>query len=68
MSHRKIGEIFTRELFVIGVPTLFIVLLVFGITYYFVLPAPPRTLVMTTGMEGVLPVSLRRGGTGPRRD
>jgi TRAP-type uncharacterized transport system substrate-binding protein len=51
MSQKK-REISTGELFVIGVPTLCIVLLVFGITYYFVLPAPPRTLVMTTGMEG----------------
>ena len=52
MSHKKMSEISTRELLVIGVPTLFIALLVFGIAYHFVLPAPPRTLVMTTGMEG----------------
>jgi len=52
MSRRRIGEIFTRELLVIWVPTLLIVLLAFGVTYYFFLPAPPRTLVMTTGMEG----------------
>jgi TRAP-type uncharacterized transport system substrate-binding protein len=52
MSHRKISEISTRELLVIGVPTLLIALLVFGIAYHYVLPEPPRTVVMTTGMEG----------------
>jgi TRAP-type uncharacterized transport system substrate-binding protein len=52
MSRRKISEISTRELLVIGIPTVLISLLVFGITYHFVLPAPPRTVVMTTGMEG----------------
>jgi len=52
MSKRRKGEFSARESFVIWIPTLLIVLLVFGMTYYFVLPAPPRTLVMTTGMEG----------------
>jgi TRAP-type uncharacterized transport system substrate-binding protein len=52
MSRRKISEILTRELLVIGIPTVLVALLVFGITYHFVLPAPPRTVVMTTGMEG----------------
>jgi TRAP-type uncharacterized transport system substrate-binding protein len=52
MSRRKISEMLTREPLVIGIPTVLIVLLVFGITYHFVLPAPPRTVVMTTGMEG----------------
>ena len=52
MSRRKISEISTRELLVIGIPTGLISLLVFGITYHFVLPAPPRAVVMTTGMEG----------------
>ncbi len=52
MGHRKISEISTRELLVIGVPTLMITLLVFGIAYHYVLPEPPRTVVLTTGMEG----------------
>lgn len=52
MSRRKVSEISTRELLVIGIPTVLIALLVFGVTYHYVLPAPPRTVVMTTGMEG----------------
>ena len=31
--------------------SLLLVIFVFGITYYFVQPAPPNTIVMTTGME-----------------
>lgn len=52
MGRRKISEISTRELLVIVIPTALVAVLVFGVTYHFVLPAPPRTVVMTTGMEG----------------
>jgi TRAP-type uncharacterized transport system substrate-binding protein len=52
MRNRKISEISTRELLVIGIPTVMIALLVFGIAYHYVLPEPPRTVIMTTGMEG----------------
>ncbi len=52
LRRRKISEISTRELLLIGIPTLLIAVFVFGVTYHYVLPAPPRTVVMTTGMEG----------------
>ncbi len=52
MNRKRISEISTRELLIIAIPTLLIGLLVFGVAYHYVLPAPPRTLVMTTGMTG----------------
>lgn len=52
MNRKRISEISTRELLIIAIPTLLIGLLVFGVAYHYVLPAPPRTLVMTTGMAG----------------
>jgi TRAP-type uncharacterized transport system substrate-binding protein len=51
-GRRKTKDISTRELLVIGIPTLVMALIVFGIAYHYVLPAPPRKVVMTTGMEG----------------
>jgi len=52
MDRKRISKISTRELLVILIPTVLIGFLVFGVAYHYVLPAPPRTLVMTTGMEG----------------
>lgn len=41
----------THEFLIIVGPLLLVGLIVFGITYYFVRPAPPSTVVMTTGGE-----------------
>ena len=49
---RRIAKILAHELLTIVGPLLLVALLVFGITYYFVQPAPPSTVVMTTGVEG----------------
>ena len=45
-------KILTREFLTRVGPLLFVGLIIFGITYHFLPPAPPRTLVMTTGVEG----------------
>jgi len=52
MNRKRISEISTRELLIIGIPTLLIGLIVFALAYHYVMPAPARTLVMTTGMAG----------------
>jgi len=52
MRRVKIREISTHELFKIGIPSLLVVLIVFWIAYHVVQPAPPNTIVMTTGVEG----------------
>jgi TRAP-type uncharacterized transport system substrate-binding protein len=52
MKRVKFREISTRELFKIGIPAILLVLIVFGVAYYLVLPPPPNTIVMTTGVEG----------------
>jgi TRAP-type uncharacterized transport system substrate-binding protein len=52
MNRKRISEISAREILIIVIPTLLIGLLVFGVAYHYVMPAPPRTLVMTTGMAG----------------
>jgi TRAP-type uncharacterized transport system substrate-binding protein len=49
---RRITKILTHEFLTIAGPLLLVGLIIFGITYHFVQPAPPRTLVMTTGVEG----------------
>ena len=49
---RRITKIFTHEFLTIVGSLLLVALIVFGITYYFVWPAPPGTVVMTTGGEG----------------
>ena len=49
---RRITKILTHEFLTIVGPLLLVALIVFGITYHFVLPAPPDTVVMTTGVEG----------------
>ncbi len=49
---RRITKILTHEFLTIVGPLLLVGLIIFGITYHFVAPAPPRTLVMTTGVEG----------------
>ena len=49
---RRITKILTHEFLTIVGPLLLVALIVFGITYYFVRPAPPSTVVMTTGGEG----------------
>ena len=45
-------DISIRELFIFVIPALLVVLAVFVIAYYVVQPAPPGTIVMTTGVEG----------------
>ena len=45
-------KILTHEFLAIVGTLLLVALIVFGITYYFVWPAPPSTVVMTTGGEG----------------
>jgi len=52
MRKLKFRDISTRELFKFTIPALLVVLAVFLIAYYFVQPAPPGTIVMTTGVEG----------------
>lgn len=49
---RRITKSLTHEFLIIVCPLLLVGLIVFGITYYFVRPAPPGTVVMTTGGEG----------------
>ncbi len=49
---RRITKILTHEFLTIVGPLLLVALIFFGVTYYFVRPAPPGTLVMTTGGEG----------------
>jgi TRAP-type uncharacterized transport system substrate-binding protein len=49
---RRITKILIHEFLTIVGPLLLVGLIIFGITYHFVPPAPPRTLVMTTGVEG----------------
>ena len=52
MRRVRIREISTHELFKIGIPATLLVLIVFWIAYTIVQPAPPHTIVMTTGVEG----------------
>ncbi|MCX5809156.1 MAG: C4-dicarboxylate ABC transporter substrate-binding protein [Proteobacteria bacterium] len=52
MRKIKFRDISIRELFTIIIPALLVVLAVFLIAYYVVQPAPPGTIVMTTGIEG----------------
>ncbi len=49
---RRITKILTREFLTMVGPLLLVGLIIFGITYHFVQPAPPGTVVMTTGGEG----------------
>jgi TRAP-type uncharacterized transport system substrate-binding protein len=49
---RRITKILLREFLTIVGPLLLVGLIIFGITYHFVQPAPPGTVVMTTGGEG----------------
>lgn len=49
---RRMTKILTHEFLTIFGPLILVALIVFGITYYFVRPAPPSTVVMTTGGEG----------------
>jgi len=49
---RRIKKILTNEFLKIVGPLLLVGLIIFGITYHFVQPAPPGTVVMTTGGEG----------------
>lgn len=52
MRKIKFRDISVRELFKFIIPALLLVITVFLIAYYLVLPAPPDTIVMTTGIEG----------------
>ena len=49
---RQPGEISLRDLLVVALPLSLIAIAVFWAAYQFVQPAPPRSLVMTTGAEG----------------
>jgi TRAP transporter TAXI family solute receptor len=52
MRRQKIRELPPRTFWNIVVVILLIVLGVFWVSFHFVRPIPPRTLTMTTGMEG----------------
>jgi TRAP-type uncharacterized transport system substrate-binding protein len=52
MKKIRPGESTVREILKIGIPALLLVIIVFLVAYHYVQPAPPRTIVMTTGMEG----------------
>jgi len=51
MKKINFRDISIRELFTVIIPALLVVLAVFLIAYYFVQPAPPGTIIMTTGIE-----------------
>jgi TRAP-type uncharacterized transport system substrate-binding protein len=48
----RIGRVSWRDLFATLGPFLILVVLAFWLTYRFVRPAPPHTIVMSTGSEG----------------
>jgi uncharacterized protein len=52
MGRHKIRELAPRAWLTFFVPILLFVAVVFWVSYRFVHPIPPNTLVMTTGMEG----------------
>jgi TRAP transporter TAXI family solute receptor len=52
MRRQKIRELPPRTFWKVVVVTLLITLGVFWVSFHFVKPIPPRTLTMTTGMEG----------------
>jgi TRAP-type uncharacterized transport system substrate-binding protein len=52
MIRRKIREISAHKFLTILGLSLLLVFSILGITYYFFLPTPPGTVVMTTGVEG----------------
>ena len=52
MRRNKIRELTPRAVAIIYIPVLLIVMLVCWASYRFLQPMPPKTLTMTTGMEG----------------
>jgi TRAP transporter TAXI family solute receptor len=52
MRRQKIRELPLRATWNVVIATLLIILGVFWVSFHFVRPIPPRTLTMTTGMEG----------------
>jgi TRAP transporter TAXI family solute receptor len=52
MRRNKIRELTPRAAAIIFIPVLLIIVLVGWASYRFLQPMPPRTLTMTTGMEG----------------
>jgi TRAP transporter TAXI family solute receptor len=52
MRRQKIREFPPRFVLSVMIPILLIIIAVFWASYRFIQPVPPRTLVMTTGMEG----------------
>ncbi len=52
MRRNKIRELTPRAVAIIYVPVLLIIVLVCWASYRFLQPVPPKTLTMTTGMEG----------------
>ena len=52
MRRKKVRELTRRDLSVIFVSILLIAVIVFLVSYYYVKPFPPKSLVMATGMQG----------------
>jgi len=52
MRRKKVRELTPRALSVVFISILLIVLIVFLVSYYYVKPFPPKSLVMVTGMQG----------------
>ena len=71
MRRNKIRELTPRAAAIIFIPVLLIIVLVCWASYRFLQPMPPKTLTMTTGMEGgsfVIFGERYRQILGPRRD
>ena len=52
MRQQKIRELPARTFWHVVVVILLVIMGVFWVSFHFVRPIPPRTLTMTTGMEG----------------
>ena len=52
MRRNKIRELTPKTALLILIPVLLIIVFVGWASYRFIQPVPPRTLTMTTGMEG----------------
>lgn len=49
---RRLNEYSTRDLFVVGIPLLLLVIVGFWFASRFIQPAPPKTLVLSSGADG----------------
>lgn len=52
MGRKKVRELTPRVLSIVFISILSIVVIVFLVSYYYVKPFPPKSLVMATGMQG----------------